>query len=194
MSRVIKIVLFSLIVLLSIIFYKIYLEEKNLIVQDINTNPAIQKETLKDNLIHNLTYSVNLGQNNEYIINSDLSEITYKNDSTDEIVNMRGVSATIIDKNKLPIMIKSDLAEYDNSDYGTLFKKNVRINYLNHEISSNEMQLDFKNKFIKIYDKVQYNGSLGQMFTSNIDIDIDNNKIEIYMDNNANLVEFFLTN
>ena len=193
MSRVIKIVLFSLMVLLLIIFYKIYLEEKNLIVQDINTNPTIQKETLKDNLIHKLTYSVNLGQDNEYIINSELSEITYNNDTT-EIVNMRGVTATIIDKNQLPIMIKSDLAEYDNSDYGTLFKKNVRINYLNHEISSNEMQLDFKNKLIKIYDKVQYNGSLGQMFTSNIDIDINNNKIEIYMDNNANLVEFFVTN
>jgi len=193
MSRVIKIVLFSLMILLLIIFYKIYLEEKNLIVQDINTNPTIQKETLKDNLIHNLTYSVNLGQDNEYIINSELSEITYNNDST-EIVNMQSVTATIIDKNQLPIMIKSDLAEYDNSDYGTLFKKNVRINYLNHEISSNEMQLDFKNKLIKIYDKVQYNGSLGQMFTSNIDIDINNNKIEIYMDNNANLVEFFVTN
>ena len=193
MSRVIKIVLFSLIVLLLIIFYKIYLEEKNLIVQDINTNPTIQKETLKDNLIHKLTYSVNLGQDNEYIINSELSEITYNNDST-EIVNMQSVKATIIDKNQLPIMIKSDLAEYDNSDYGTLFKKNVRINYLNHEISSNEMQLDFKNKLIKIYDKVQYNGSLGQMLTSNIDIDINNNKIEIYMDNNANLVEFFVTN
>jgi len=193
MSRVIKIVLFSLMILLLIIFYKIYLEEKNLIVQDINTNPTIQKETLKDNLIHKLTYSVNLGQDNEYIINSELSEITYNNDTT-EIVNMRGVTATIIDKNQLPIMIKSDLAEYDNSDYGTLFKKNVRINYLNHEISSNEMQLDFKNKLIKIYDKVQYNGSLGQMLTSNIDIDINNNKIEIYMDNNANLVEFFVTN
>jgi len=193
MSRVIKIVLFSLIVLLLIIFYKIYLEEKNLIVQEINTNPTIQKETLKDNLIHKLAYSVNLGQDNEYIINSELSEITYNNDTT-EIVNMQGVTATIIDKNQLPIMIKSDLAEYDNSDYGTLFKKNVRINYLNHEISSNEMQLDFKNKLIKIYDKVQYNGSLGQMFTSNIDIDINNNKIEIYMDNNANLVEFFVTN
>ena len=193
MSRVIKIVLFSLMILLLIIFYKIYLEEKNLIVQDINTNPTIQKETLKDNLIHNLTYSVNLGQDNEYIINSELSEITYNNDST-EIVNMQSVKATIIDKNQLPIMIKSDLAEYDNSDYGTLFKKNVRINYLNHEISSNEMQLDFKNKLIKIYDKVQYNGSLGQMLTSNIDIDINNNKIEIYMDNNANLVEFFVTN
>ena len=193
MSRVIKIVLFSLMILLLIIFYKIYLEEKNLIVQEINTNPTIQKETLKDNLIHNLTYSVNLGQDNEYIINSELSEITYNNDTT-EIVNMQGVTATIIDKNQLPIMIKSDLAEYDNSDYGTLFKKNVRINYLNHEISSNEMQLDFKNKLIKIYDKVQYNGSLGQMLTSNIDIDINNNKIEIYMDNNANLVEFFVTN
>ena len=193
MSRVIKIVLFSLMILLLIIFYKIYLEEKNLIVQDINTNPTIQKETLKDNLIHKLTYSVNLGQDNEYIINSELSEITYNNNST-EIVKMQSVKATIIDKNQLPIMIKSDLAEYDNSDYGTLFKKNVRINYLNHEISSNEMQLDFKNKLIKIYDKVQYNGSLGQMFTSNIDIDINNNKIEIYMDNNANLVEFFVTN
>ena len=54
------------------------------------------------------------------------------------------------------------------------------------------MQLNFKNKFIKIYDKVEYNGPLGQMFTNNIDIDIDNNKIEIYMDNNTNFVEVLL--
>jgi len=174
-----------------IFFYKIYLKKEDLVIQNVDTNPIFQREEIENNLIHNLTYSVNLGLNNEYVINSSLSEITYKNDNT-EIVNMQGVSATILDKNQIPIMITSDLAEYDNSNYGTLFKKNVRINYSNHKIYSNKMQFNFKNKFIKIYDKVEYDGPLGQMFTNNIDIDIDNNKIEFYMDNNTNFVEVLL--
>jgi len=191
MSRIIKIVLLTIIFFFLIFFYKIYLKKEDLVIQNVDTNPIFQREEIKNNLIHNLTYSVNLGLNNEYVINSSLSEITYKNDNT-EIVNMRGVSATILDKNQIPIMITSDLAEYDNSNYGTLFKKNVRINYSNHKISSNKMQFNFKNKFIKIYDKVEYDGPLGQMFTNNIDIDIDNNKIEFYMDNNTNFVEVLL--
>ena len=180
MNKVIKLILFSLIIFFSIIFYKIYFKNKNLVDEDFDTTPNVVVEENQNNLIRDLKYSINLGQNNKYIINSDLSEITYKNDKS-EVVNMQGVTAIIIDNNQIPIEVSSDLAKYNNSNYETLFEKNVKIKYLNHEIFSNAMQFDFENQLIRIYKDVEYNGALGKMFADNIDINLVMNKIDIYM-------------
>ena len=188
MTKIIKLILFLLIIFFSIIFYKIYFKEKNLVDEDFEITPNVVSEEYKNNLIKDLKYSINLGQNNKYIINSDLSEITYK-DNRSEVVNMQGVTAVIIDKNLIPIEISSDLAMYNNSNYETLFEKNVKIKYLNHEIFSNAMQFDFENQFIKIYEDVEYNGTLGRMFADNIDINLIMNKIDIYTDGDKKNVE-----
>lgn len=180
MNKIIKLILFSLIIFFSVIFYKIYFKEKNS-VENFEITPNLTIEESENNLIKDLKYSINLGQNNQYIINSDLSEITYKDDKS-EIVNMQGVTAIIIDKNQVPIEISSDTAKYNNSNYGTLFKKNVKIKYLSHEISSDTMQFDFENQMIRIYKNVKYNGILGRMSADNIDINLIINKIDIYMD------------
>ncbi len=180
MNKIIKLILFSLIIFFSVIFYKIYFKEKNS-VENFEITPNLSIEESENNLIKDLKYSINLGQNNQYIINSDLSEITYKDDKS-EIVNMQGVTAIIIDKNQVPIEISSETAKYNNSNYGTLFKKNVKIKYLSHEISSDTMQFDFENQMIKIYNNVKYNGILGHMSADNIDINLIINKIDIYMD------------
>jgi lipopolysaccharide export system protein LptC len=179
MNKVIKLILFSLIIFLSIIFYKVYFKEKNLVDENSEIISNIEIEKYENNLIKDLKYNINLGQNNKYIINSDLSEITYKDNS--EVVNMQGVTAIIIDKNQIPIEISSDLAKYNNNNYETLFEKNVKIKYLNHEIFSNAMQFDFENQLIRIYKDVEYNGALGKMFADNIDINLVMNKIDIYM-------------
>ena len=181
MNKVIKLILFTLIIFFSIIFYKIYFKNKNLVDEDFDITPNVVVEENQNNLIRDLKYSINLGQNNKYIINSDLSEITYKNDKS-EVVNMQGVTAIIIDNNQIPIEVSSDLAKYNNSNYETLFEKNVKIRYLNHEIFSNAMQFDFENQIIKIYKNVEYNGTMGHMFADNIDINLIMNKIDIYMD------------
>ena len=188
MTKIIKLILFLLIIFFSVIFYKIYFKEKNLVDEDFEITPNVVSEEYKNNLIKDLKYSINLGQNNKYIINSDLSEITYK-DNRSEVVNMQGVTAVIIDKNLIPIEITSDLAMYNNSNYETLFEKNVKIKYLNHEIFSNAMQFDFENQFIKIYEDVEYNGTLGRMFADNIDINLIMNKIDIYTDGDKKNVE-----
>ena len=188
MNKVIKLILFSLIIFLSIIFYKVYFKEKNLVDENSEIISNIEIEKYENNLIKDLKYSINLGQNNKYIINSDLSEITYKNDRS-EVVNMQGVTAIIIDQNQIPIEISSDLAKYNNSNYETLFEQNVQIKYLNHEIFSDTMQFDFENKMIKIYKNVEYNGTLGHMFTDNIEINLIRNKIDIYMDGDKKNVE-----
>ena len=187
MNKVIKLILFSLIIFLSIIFYKVYFKEKNLVDENSEIISNIEIEKYENNLIKDLKYNINLGQNNKYIINSDLSEITYKDNS--EVVNMQGVTAIIIDKNQIPIEISSDLAKYNNNNYETLFEKNVKIKYLNHEIFSDTMQFDFENKMIKIYKNVEYNGTLGHMFTDNIEIKLIRNKIDIYMDGDKKNVE-----
>ena len=188
MNKVIKLILFSLIIFFTIIFYKIYFKNKNLVDEDFDITPNIVVEENQNNLIKDLKYSINLGQNNKYIINSELSEITYKNDKS-EVVNMQGVTAIIIDKNQIPIEISSELAKYNNSNYETLFEKNVKIKYLNHEIFSNAMQFDFENQMIKIYKNVEYNGTMGHMSADNIDINLIMNKIDIYMDGDKKKVE-----
>ena len=188
MNKVIKLILFTLIIFFSIIFYKIYFKNKNLVDEDFDITPNVVVEENQNNLIRDLKYSINLGQNNKYIINSDLSEITYKNDKS-EVVNMQGVTAIIIDNNQIPIEVSSDLAKYNNSNYETLFEKNVKIRYLNHEIFSNAMQFDFENQIIKIYKNVEYNGTMGHMFADNIDINLIMNKIDIYMDGDKKNVE-----
>jgi len=188
MNKVIKLILFLLIIFFSIIFYKIYFKNKNLVDEDFDTTPNIVVEENQNNLIRDLKYSINLGQNNKYIINSDLSEIAYKNDKS-EVVNMQGVTAIIIDNNQIPIEVSSDLAKYNNSNYETLFEKNVKIKYLNHEIFSNAMKFDFENQIIKIYKNVEYNGTMGHMLADNIDINLIMNKIDIYMDGDKKKVE-----
>ena len=188
MNKVIKLILLSLIIFFSIIFYKIYFKDKNLVDEDFDITPNVVVEENQNNVIKDLKYSINLGQNNKYIINSDLSEITYKNDKS-EVVNMQGVTAIIIDNNQIPIEVSSDLAKYNNSNYETLFEKNVKIKYLNHEIFSNAMQFDFENQIIKIYKNVEYNGAMGHMFADNIDINLIMNKIDIYMDGDKKKVE-----
>ena len=187
MNKIIKLILFSLIIFFSVIFYKIYFNERNLVNESLEINTNVTMEENKNNLIKDLKYSINLGQNNKYIINSDLSEITYKDRS--EVVNMQGVTAIIIDQNQIPIEISSDLAKYNNSNYETLFEQNVQIKYLNHEIFSNSMQFDFENQMIRIYEDVEYNGTLGHMFADNIDINLIMNKIDIYMDGDKKNVE-----
>jgi lipopolysaccharide export system protein LptC len=180
MNKIIKLVLFSLIIFFSITFYKIYFKEKTIAEKDFEIIPNVEEKEYENNLIKDLKYSINLGQNNKYIINSKLSEITYKDDKS-EVVNMQGVTAVIIDGNQIPIEISSDIAKYNNSNYETLFEKNVKIKYLNHEIFSNAMQFDFENQLIRIYKDVEYNGALGKMFADNIDINLVMNKIDIYM-------------
>ena len=65
--------------------------------------------------------------NKQYIITAELSELSYVDNS--EIVNMQKVSAKFIDEKNLPLIIISDKAKYDNSNYNTNFYGNIVIKF-----------------------------------------------------------------
>ena len=187
MKKAIQLILFLFLIVISIIFYKIYFDEKDQPKVEVDIQEEQSTTKSENNLIKNLKYEVKLDQDNQYVITSKLSEITYVNNV--EIVRMKNVMAIFIDESNIPIIVTSDQAIYNNSNYNTKFSKNVKIEYLNNFILSENMDLDFKKNLITINENVEYNGIQGTIKADNVKIDLITKKIEIYMDDSNDNVE-----
>ena len=187
MKKVIQLTLFIFLIVITIIFYKVYFYKKKPQLSEINIQQEQIKTTSENNLIKNLKYEVKLDQKNQYIITSDLSEITYENNI--EIVKMQNVTAIFIDETKIPLTVTSGFAIYNSLTYNTKFYQNVKIEYLNNTILSEKMDLDFENNLVTIYENVKYSGLQGKVAADNIKIDLITKKIEIYMNNSNDNVE-----
>ena len=187
MKKVIKLILFLLLIIISIIFYKIYLSENTKSKIEVDISEEGQAANPENNLIKNLKYEVKLNKNNQYAITSDLSEITYEDG--EEIVKMQKVTAILLNQKNIPLIITSELATYNNFNYNTKFNQNVRVEYLNNIILSDKLEFDYNNNLITIYENVEYDGIQGNIIADNIKIDLFTRKIEIYMFNIDNNVE-----
>ena len=187
MKKVIKLILFLLLIIISIIFYKIYLSENTKSKIKVDIPEEEQVANPENNLIKNLKYEVKLNENNQYAITSDLSEITYEDG--DEVVKMQKVTAILLNQKNIPLIITSELATYNNFNYNTKFNQNVRVEYLNNIILSDKLEFDYNNNLITIYENVEYDGIQGNIIADNIKIDLFTRKIEIYMFNIDNNVE-----
>ena len=192
MKKIIKTILFLSLFIISLVFYKFYFEDNSTDTSQTDSinESSINKElsqSSENNLIKNLKYEIKLNQDNQYIITSDLSEITYENNI--EIVKMQNVEAIFIDQTNIPIIVTSDQAIYNNSSYNTKFNKNVKIKYLDNLILSDYMGLDFNNNLITINKNVKYKGLQGTILADNVKINLITKKIEIYMDDTKDNVE-----
>ena len=193
MKKVIKLTLFLLLVATSIFFYNLYLSDnkQSNIKIDTSIEPDISEKqevsSPENNLIKNLKYEVKLDKENQYIITSDLSEITYE--TGPEMVKMQKVTAILINQKNIPLIITSEQAVYNNSNYNTKFSNNVKVEYLNNIIKADKMDFNFKNSLISIYENVEYDGIQGNIVADNIKIDLITKKIEIYMYNQNDNVE-----
>tara|TARA_B100001057_G_scaffold195495_1_gene196253 strand:- start:141 stop:743 length:603 start_codon:yes stop_codon:yes gene_type:complete len=195
MNRIIQLILFFVLVIIISIFYYKYFKEDNKV--NIDNSISIEKSTnqnndnltnkKENNLIKNLKYEISIRENNDYEIQSEFSEITYEDGS--ELILMTKVTAILTDENNRTIIITSDKASYNNTNYNTNFQNNVKIKYLDNVILAENMVLDFKENLISVHNNVQYNGSLGNLKADNIKIDLITKKINVFMnDTNENVV------
>jgi lipopolysaccharide export system protein LptA len=195
MNRIIQLILFFVLVIIISIFYYKYFKEDNKV--NIDNSISIEKSTnqnndnltnkKENNLIKNLKYEISIRENNDYEIQSEFSEITYEDGS--ELILMTKVTAILTDEKNQTIIITSDKASYNNTNYNTNFQNNVKIKYLDNVILAENMVLDFKENLISVHDNVQYNGSLGNLKADNIKIDLITKKINVFMnDTNENVV------
>ena len=186
MKRTIQLFLFFSLIIISLLFYKNYFVKIESVKNDnlIEENEAQLNDS--NNLIQNLKYDVVLNDSSKYTITADKSEILYIDDT--EFVFMEMVIAKFIDTDDSELIITSDKAIFNNSNYNTNFEKNVEIIYSNHVIRSNKLDLDLDKNIARIYDNVVYQGLQGEMKTDNVVINLITKNTDIFMNDKNNKI------
>ena len=192
MKKALQLFILFVIIILGIFFYNTYLKEDRKVentelIKELKEEEEGEIKDIQNNLIKNLKYDVKFENNSQYSISADLSELTYIDD--EEIVNMNGVKAIIIDENNSLIIITSNQAVFNNKTYNTVFSENVKIDYLKNEISSEKLELDFDKNIVTITDNVVYEGMQGFLKTDNIKIYLLTKNVEIFMNDKKKKVQ-----
>ena len=187
MKKKFQFFLFLLIFIISLIFYNTYF--KSSVQKEVsNSVESEEKDTInKNNVIKNLKYDVKCDDNSKYNISSKMSEII--NEDENEVVLMNDVIAKFNDGKNPTIYITSDRATFNNTSFNTTFEKNVRVNYIENEITSDNLDLDFNKNTVYIYNNVLYEGLTGLMKTDNILINLFTKNAEIFMSSPSKKVE-----
>ena len=179
--------LFYFTILITIFFlYKIY-SEKKISTKELNTKDNKLNLNSENNIIKNLKYDVNFENGTTYNIIAELSELTYENE--EEVVKMQKVIAVFINNDGIPLIIKSDNAIFNNSNYNTIFSNNVSIDYIKNLIKSEKLFLDFKNNVVTINDNIVYEGINGVGKADNIKIDLITKNVQIFMNEKNKKIE-----
>ena len=184
-----------LVLIFGIIFtvYKNYKTNKNI---SNNNDPILEKEkpNLKkdsQNLIYNIEYIAESEDGTNYLITSEVGELNIENP---EIILMKKVNAIIYLKNSPPINISSDFAKYDNINFNTKFYENVLITHHIHVITSNNLDLLFKDNIATISNNVIYKNLNTTMQADKVVMDLLTKESKIFMDNKSEKVKIVSIN
>ena len=121
---------------------------------------------------------------NQYLITSEYGEISKANSN---IILMTNVIAKIDLYEKDTIYLSANFAKYNSLNFDTNFHTNVILNYIGHEIISDNIDLSFKENFVKVYNNVIYKSSTNELFADKLEIDLLTKDSKISMFNNKKL-------
>ena len=187
----IQLILFSIIILSSFIVYQYFFKD-NKSVKIIDSQPnEIQSQNSQimqskiidtDNIIEKLEYKSIDAYGNEYVIKSSKAE-SQMNDSND--VKLFKVSAIIYSPKKKPIMIKSDFALHNKLTFNTKFYDNVEILHDTIQVSSDNLDLLYKENRVDLYNIKSANYKQSILLADKITFDIltKNVSVNMYKDN-----------
>ena len=192
MKRLIQLIIILIIILSFYLIFKNYLiidEDEKVVknnLHNLNNFEEITKNDNDENLIKNLEYEINLDQNQKYILTAEKSNVS--NLDGTEIIYMENVKAIFFDENDNEMIITSDTGMFNGTSYDSEFSNNVKINYDNHEITAEKMNLNFSKKIINIYENVLYFNADLSLVADIVSINLITKKTDIYMNNNKKKV------
>ena len=180
MTKKIYIQLFLLLILIIIsltLFFK-YFKQSNL-RDDINIK--VEQTTSTDgNLIEDLKYLSTDKEGNEYKIEAKKGNIDQVNP---DIIYLENVKAIISLQSSEYISIESKFAKYNTKNFDTLFNDSVSVDYGEHILKSEFLDLSVENNLVSIYDNVRYQSGISSLKADKAEIDILNKKTRIFMEN-----------
>ena len=169
--------LISILVIISLVVFLKYFKRTNL---ESNLKVNIEQNVPGESLIEDLRYLSTDKDGNEYKIEAEKGNIDKNNP---DIIYLENVNAIISLKESEYISIKSKFAKYNTKNYDTLFNDSVSIDYGEHFLKSNFLDLSFENNLVSIYDNVRYLSGISSLIADKAEIDILNKKTKIFMEN-----------
>ena len=94
---------------------------------------------------------------------------------------MKEVNATILLKDLSPINFWSNEAIYNNINYTTEFYGNVLMTYMEHDIKSDNLSLDFSKNLATVSNNVLYKNLNTSLKADRVKIDLLTKDTKIYM-------------
>ena len=187
----IQLILFSIIILSSFIVYQYFFKDNKSVkiidsqpneIQSQNSQIMQSKIVDTDNIIEKLEYKSIDAYGNEYVIKSSKAE-SQLNDSNN--VMLFSVSAIIYSPKKKPIMIKSDFALHNKLTFNTKFYDNVEILHDTIEVTSDNLDLLYKENRVDLYNIKSANYKQSTLLADKITFDIltKNVSVNMYKDN-----------
>ena len=167
-KTIIQLLIFFLIIIFIYFFIKntFLKEQKNIVNLDQNevkNTEEIKIEKDETNIIENLNYISIDAKGNEYILNAKYGKESKEDPN---IIILEHVVGTIKLKDKSNIEINSDFAKYNSITFDTNFYENVLGFYEESKISSDNLDLFFKDNKAIMYNNIKY---LDKNTTANAD-------------------------
>ena len=199
-SKVIQIILFCFGLTIFIFTYYSFFQNKNTTIsndsnQSIERDKKLEKLTTVDtstsSVIDNLSYKNIDYKGNVFTINAETTKIFEKQKEKNF---MKTVVAKIFMINGKVIKVYSDNAIYNMNNYNTKFFGNVVVVENENEITSKNLDFFFDKNLITIYNDVKYRGYNKFLVADKVDINLLNQKMNIYMNDEMNRVKINLKN
>tara|TARA_A100001015_G_scaffold304569_1_gene395961 strand:- start:241 stop:816 length:576 start_codon:yes stop_codon:yes gene_type:complete len=191
MTVYIKYFFYLILILISITLFFSDFYESNKVVQTEKIKSKTEETKDSLNIIENINYSSFDNEGNRYLIEAKTGEI---NQNNFDKIKMSYVYAKITFVNQEFIEIVSNYAYYNRETSETLFYDEVLSSYLDHKISSNELQLLFDDKLVKIKDNVVYISDEGRLEADKVLLNLINKKAQISMNNSEEKVKISYLN
>ena len=180
MTKKIYIQLFLIFIFFAIsltVFFKYF---KKISLENNSKLNITQASNTGESLIEDLEYLSKDEEGNKYKIEAKKGNIDKNNP---DIIYLENVKAIIILQNSDSISIKSNYAKYNTKSFDTLFNNSVSVDYNEHVLNSEFLDLSFKNNLVSIYDNVRYLSGITSLRADKAEIDILNKKTKIFMEN-----------
>ena len=143
------------------------------------------------NVLKDAVYENFNNDGNKYKIYADISEFKELNSKK---IFMKGVRAIINLDSESFLTISSEEAIFDNESLETQFSKNVVLDYLDHNIKGESLELLFDKNLITMQDQIIYRNIDTELIADKIIIDLITKNSKIVMNDEKNKIKILNKN
>ena len=186
----------TVITILSATFYNYFYDDaitstvtksEDLIKKNNSTNSNLaQIQNNTSNILNNITYENFDVKGNRYQISASTGEIK---DLNSDIIYMSDVVALIFLKDLGTVKIVSKNAIFNSLSFNSNFYDNVQLNFLEHQLNGEKLDLKFNENLLILKEKVLYQNLNTKLFADAISIDLITKNSKIFMNDDEKKIK-----